>query len=50
MPSTAGHMIAPPMPISARQPTSHQMSGATAPSSENSEKMPAPTKNSRRRP
>jgi hypothetical protein len=50
MPSTAGHISAPPTPISARAPSSTGSDGASAAIAENSAKIPAPTKNIRRRP
>jgi hypothetical protein len=50
MPSTAGHIIAPPMPMSARHTISHTALGATAASSENPTKIAEPTKKTRRRP
>ena len=50
MPSTAGHMIAPPTPISARAASRTSSDGATAAIAENTAKIPAPTKNMRRRP
>ena len=43
-------MIAPPTPIAARAASSTASDGATAATAENTVKMPAPQKNSRRRP
>ena len=50
MPRTAGHIIAPPMPISARQTISQMSLWAAPPSTEKAEKIAAPTKKMRRRP
>ena len=50
IPRTAGHMIAPPTPISARAASRTPSDGAIAATAENAAKIPAPTKNSRRRP
>jgi hypothetical protein len=43
-------MIAPPMPIAARAASRTPSDGAAAATAEKAAKMPAPTKNSRRRP
>ena len=43
-------MIAPPIPIRARQPISHQSPWAAPPRAEKNAKTAAPTKKSRRRP
>ncbi len=50
MPRTAGQMIAPPIPISARQRINQSSPWAAPASSEKVAKIAAPTKNSRRRP
>ena len=50
IPSTAGHIIAPPTPISARQAISQSSSCAAPASSEKPAKIAAPMKNTRRRP
>jgi hypothetical protein len=50
MPSTAGHIMAPPMPISARQAISQSSSCAAPPRTEKKAKIAAPMKNTRRRP
>ena len=50
MPRMAGHMSAPPMPISARAEISHQVSWARPPRSEKPAKMIAPTMKIRLRP
>ena len=49
-PRMAGHISAPPTPISARQAISSPTSGTTPHSSENSAKIVAPTMNIRLRP
>ena len=46
----AGHMRAPPIPISARAAISTQMLGAAPPTRLNRAKVPAPRKRIRRRP
>ena len=46
----AGHIIAPPMPMSARQASSHHASVANPPRTEKKAKTPAPATNSVRRP
>ena len=50
IPSTAGHIIAPPMPIRARQAISQSSSCAAPPSTEKAAKIAAPMKKMRRRP
>jgi hypothetical protein len=50
MPRIAGHMSAPPMPMSARHARSHTTPGAAPPSAENPAKIAAPATNARRRP
>ena len=50
MPKTAGHIIAPPTPISARQAISQMSLCANPPSTEKAAKMAAPMKKIRRRP
>jgi hypothetical protein len=50
IPRVAGHISAPPIPISARQAISTQASGASPPSSEKKAKTTAPRKKIRRRP
>jgi hypothetical protein len=46
----AGHIMAPPMPISARQTITQMSLWPTPPNSENPAKIPAPAKKMRRRP
>ena len=50
IPRTAGHMTAPPTPIAARAASRTPMEGAAAATAENTAKIAAPAKNSRRRP
>ena len=50
MPSTAGHTIAPPMPMSIRHAMSTSMFGASPPSTENAAKIAAPIMKMRLRP
>jgi hypothetical protein len=50
MPRTAGHIIAPPIAISARHTIRHSSLWAAPPSTEKQVKIAAPMKNSRRRP
>ena len=50
MPRTAGHIIAPPTPMSPRQTISQMSLWAAPASSEKPAKMPAPMKKTRRRP
>ena len=50
MPRIAGHIIAPPMPISARQAISQPALCATPPSTEKTAKTPAPMMKIRLRP
>ena len=50
MPSTAGHISAPPIPIRARLAISQASDCAAPPSSEKTAKMPAPRKKASRRP
>jgi len=50
MPTTVGHTIAPPMPMTIRHPITTSMLGASPPSTENTPKIAAPIMKIRRRP